>query len=192
MSRDLDATLSGGLTDSVIYPFYTIDLVFDEGPLYLWTRQYAGTVNNKDYFNSDDILDISQITETNTLSAEGITITFSGTTATSLLNTALSSNYQGRPISVGFGLEISGVLYVSEVFSGEVDTINIVENFSSGVIETSAVLTAESILLRLNRPTVRRFNAASQQARYPQDLGLSFVNSLANKTLTWGKPKELT
>lgn len=190
MSRSLDSTILSNLENQVLYPFYTVSLGLDT-PINIWSRPYPQTIDGTDYFNSDDLISISQITENNQLAADGLTINFGGTTATSLIFEALNTNYQGRTISVGFGLDVSGTLYVSEVFSGEIDTISVVEDFTDTGIETEVVLTAESIAIRLGRSTVRRFNGASQQAKYPGDHGLSFVDSVANKTLTWGKPREV-
>jgi len=70
-----------------------------------------------------------------------------------------------------------------EIFSGELDQMNIVEEAESCTIS----VTAENVLIKLERPTVRRFTDQDQKSRYPSDRGLEFIASLQDKEIFWGR-----
>ena len=69
------------------------------------------------------------------------------------------------------------------MFSGELDQMNIEEQ-----VETANIsVIAENVLVKLERPTVRRFTNEDQKSRFPDDRGLEFVASLQDKEIFWGR-----
>jgi hypothetical protein len=46
---------------------------------------------------------------------------------------------------------------------------------------------AESRLIDLQRPRVRRYTHESQKSRFPNDKGFEFVNDLQDKKFAWGR-----
>ena len=124
-----------------------------------------------------------------------------------LLSLALSEPYQGRLCRILFGLNIpnaslttqaiqelitqdlfelslqSGSTNLVEIFSGELDQMNIVEEATTCTIS----VTAENVLIKLERPTVRRLTDQDQMSRYPGDRGLEFIASLQDKEIFWGR-----
>jgi hypothetical protein len=69
------------------------------------------------------------------------------------------------------------------VFAGELDQMNIEEASETCTIS----VTAENVLIKLERPVVRRFTNEDQKSRFPDDKGLEYVASLQDKEIFWGR-----
>ena len=181
MSRSLTTALSNALDDEVVYPFFAIDLYFQSETVYLWTGYGELVVGAKTYLGAGTLLNISSVEETTEIEAKGATITLSGIPST-ILSLALDEPYQGRECRIYFGVTSSPSDYV-EIFSGELDQMNIVEEAESCTIS----VTAENVLIKLERPVVRRFTDQDQKSRYPSDRGLEYIASLQDKEIFWGR-----
>jgi hypothetical protein len=72
---------------------------------------------------------------------------------------------------------------VVEIFSGKMDKMSIVDEADSSTI----ALTVESKLIELERPSGWRYTDENHQSRYAGDTFFSYVQSLQDKTLVWGK-----
>ena len=51
----------------------------------------------------------------------------------------------------------------------------------------TVTITAESRFAAWERPVIRRYTDADQQARFPGDRGLEFVSQAAQKEIVWGR-----
>jgi hypothetical protein len=206
MSRDLPVEFIGELTKKVVYPFFAVEIDFASGPLYLWTGYGDLIANGNTYLGAGQLVNISSIEETTEMEAKGATITMSGIPS-SFLALALTEPYQGRPCRIYFGLWLSGreittesdqvvttenlfnfevegeSNFFAEIFSGELDQMNISEQASTAMVS----VTAENVLIKLERPVVRRFTNEDQKSRFPADKGLEFVAGLQDKEIFWGK-----
>lgn len=209
MSRDLSPEFIGELAREVVYPFFAVEIDFASGPLNFWTGYGELDANDKTYLGAGQLVNISSVEETTEIEAKGATITMSGIPS-SFLSLALTEPYQGRPCRIYFGLWLSGrdittessqVIttenlfdfqvegesnFFAEIFSGELDQMNISEEASTATVS----VTAENILIKLERPVVRRFTNEDQKSRFPSDKGLEFVASLQDKEIFWGKATE--
>ena len=181
MSRDITTAVSNALDDSVIAPFFAVDLDFDSGPLYVWTGYGNLVIGSKTYLGAGDLLSVSSVSETTETEAKGASITMSGIPS-DYLSLALQEPYQGRECRIYFGVTSSPSNYV-EVFSGELDQMNVEESANTSVIS----VTAENVLIKLERPVVRRFSDQDQKSRFPNDKGLEYVASLQDKDILWGR-----
>ena len=181
MSRDITTPVSNALDDAVIGPFFAVDIDFDTAPLYVWTGYGDLTIGSKTYLGAGQLLNISSVSETTEMEAKGATLTMSGIPS-SFLSLALQEPYQGRECRIYFGITSSPSDYV-EVFAGELDQMNIEEQADSATIS----VTAENVLIRLERPVVRRFTNEDQKSRFPNDRGLEYVASLQDKEIFWGR-----
>jgi hypothetical protein len=181
MSRDITAPVSNALDDAVITPFFAVDLDFDSGPLYVWSGYGDLVIGAKTYLGAGSLLNISSVTETTEMDAKGATLSMSGIPS-SFLSVALQEPYQGRECLIYFGVTSSPSDYV-EVFSGELDQMNIEESGDTCVVS----VTAENVLIKLERPVVRRFTNEDQKSRFPNDRGLEFVAALQDKDILWGR-----
>jgi hypothetical protein len=181
MSRDITATVSNALDDAVVSPFFAVDLDFDSGSLYVWSGYGDLVIGAKTYLGAGSLLNISSVTETTEMEAKGATLSMSGIPS-SFLSVALQEPYQGRECRIYFGMTSNPSAYV-EVFSGELDQMNIEESAETAVVS----VTAENVLVKLERPVVRRFSDQDQKSRFPNDKGLEFVASLQDKDILWGR-----
>jgi hypothetical protein len=205
MSRDIIAVVRDELSADVIAPFFAVEIDFDGGPLYVWNGYGNLTIGSKTYIGTGSLLQISTVTETTELEAKGAQITMTGIPS-SFLALALQEPYQGRECRIYFGLEIEDFLvqedgflilqedgsaintdetgnFLTEIFSGELDQMNIEE-----AAETSTIsVTAENVLIKLERPVVKRYTNQDQKSRYPLDKGLEYIADLQDKELFWGK-----
>lgn len=206
MSRDLLPEFVGGLQQPVVYPFFAVDLNFQSGPLYFWSGYGELLIDGKTYLGVGNLVNISSLEETTEIEAKGAVVTMSGIPS-SYLSLALSEPYQGRECKIYFGLWLrnsfitteasdpittenlfelspeSGTRYLAEIFSGELDQMNISEEGSTCTIS----VTAENVLIKLERPVVRRFTNEDQKSRFPSDRGLEFVAGLQDKEVFWGR-----
>jgi len=181
MSRDITSPVSNALDDAVIEPFFAVDLNFSSSPLYVWSGYGDLVIGSKTYLGAGQLLNISSVSETTEMEAKGATITMSGIPS-SFLSLALQEPYQGRGCSIYFGVTSNPSDYV-EVFAGELDQMNVEEASETCTIS----VTAENVLIKLERPVVRRFTDEDQRSRFPDDKGLAYVASLQDKEIFWGR-----
>jgi hypothetical protein len=208
MPRDIPPAFISALAQKEIYPFFAVDLNFKSGSVYLWSGfgDLVRTETGKTYLGAGQLLNIASVSETTEIEARGATLSLSGIPS-NLLSLALSEPYQGRECKIYLGLltqpnflvaEDLGVLLTQdfdslitetgsqgfiEIFSGELDQMNISESAETAIIS----VTAENILIKLDRPATRRFSDEDQRSRYPTDKGFEFVVGLQDKEIFWGK-----
>tara|TARA_R110000803_G_C11839049_1_gene304339 strand:- start:56 stop:688 length:633 start_codon:yes stop_codon:yes gene_type:complete len=209
MSRDLSIATIENISKDVVYPFFAVELQFDDNIIRMWTGQ--GTLvlpDGTQWVGLGQLLNISSIEETSEMAVKGATISLSGIPST-LLSLALSQPYQGRVCKIYFGTIGSGSLlqqdgaYIlqqdgskilvetgergfNELFSGYMDQMNIEEGAETATIE----LTVENKLIDLERARVARFTSGYQKSLYPSDKGLDFIEDLQDKKIPWGRSSE--
>jgi hypothetical protein len=182
-SRQIDSLLNAALNASTITPFLAVDLDVST-PVYMWSGYGDLTIGSKTYLGAGQLMSISAVEETTEIQAKGASITVSGIPS-SFLSLALTEPYHGRECRIYFGLANDPSGYV-EIFSGELDQMNISEEGDTATIQ----LLAENVLIVLERPVVRRFTAEDQKSRFPADRGLEFVAGIQDKDLVWGRATE--
>jgi len=203
--RDISTAVASSLEEGVVYPFFTIELLFDSAPIRLWTGVGTLILEGQSYIGTGTLLDISSIEETSEMAVKGATITLSGMNS-EVISLALQSPYQGRVCKISFGMFATGELLkedgnyilledgstigletqetgLTQIFSGYMDQMNISEGPEFGTIE----LKAENKLIDLERQRVRRFTNQFQKSLYPNDRGLEFVENIQDKEIVWGR-----
>ncbi len=115
MSRDLSSGVTTNLSGDVIYPFFAVELNFDEGTfeaadgnvydrvLRLWTGNGALVYNGNTYYGTGNMLDVSSVEETTQMAVKGASLTLSGVPS-EVISLALTEAYQGRTCDIYFGL----------------------------------------------------------------------------------------
>lgn len=182
MSRTLPAAILTALAKDEVNFLFAVDIDFDSGSLYMWNGYGNLSYDGKTYLGSGQVMNLSSIEETSEIEAKGASITVTGIPS-SFLSLALSEPYQGRECRIYFGTYDVGVYTFQEIFTGELDQMNISEEGSTSTI----TVTVESVLIKLERPTIRRYTHEDQKSRYPDDKGLEFISSLPEKEIVWGK-----
>ena len=102
MSRDLSTGLLSTLDDNVIYPFFAIELKFDDNIIRTWSGLGTLVYNSVEWVGTGELLSISSIEETSEIAVKGATITMSGIPS-ELLSLAIGEPYQGRECVIYFG-----------------------------------------------------------------------------------------
>jgi hypothetical protein len=182
MSRTVPSALLTALSQPEVQPYYAVDLDFDSAPIRLWTGYGDRTIFTNSYTGGGSLLTISGLEEASDLSAKNITLSLSGVPS-SLITLALDEPYQRRECKVYFGTtDTSDPI---EVFSGLMNTMTIEDSGESSVI----TLTVESKLVRLEKASNRRYTEENHVARHPNDTFFSYVTSLQDKDVVWGREK---
>jgi len=184
MSRDLPTALSSNLTDDVIYPFFAVELLFDEAPLRMWTGVGTLSYDGNDWVGSGNLLTVSSVEETSDIAVKGATLTLSGVPS-EVISLAITSAYQGRVCNIYLGMfdTVLDTHSLTQLFAGYMDQMNISEGPETSTIE----LKVENKLIDLERSRVARFTSGYQKSKFPNDLGLDFVESLQDRPIAWGK-----
>ena len=187
MSRTVPAALLTALDGDEIEVFYAVDLDFDSGNLRLWTGYGDKTINSQTYTGTGNLLTIDGLEEASDLSARGTTLTLNGLD-TSIVTYALTEEYQGRLVTIYWGVGTNTV----EVFSGYMDKMTIQDSADSATIS----LTVESRLIALERPNIRRYTRESHagvrtaKGLSGSDTFFDWVTKLQDKQIVWGRATE--
>jgi len=185
MSRGITNAVNTILESDNLSPFLAVDLAFDGGHFVCWTGYGSITFNGTTFFGGGDFLNVSQISETAEIQANGINVTLSGIPS-DLISSALNETYQGRPAKLYLGvLDVNGAVVADPylMFSGRMDTMSIKDSGDTANIS----LTAESRLIDLERSRERRYTSEDQKIDYPNDKGLEFIADLQNQEIVWGR-----
>lgn len=170
-----------GFDSASLEVFTAVELEFDSGTVRIWNGYGDLTFNGNTYTGGGNLVSISPIQEDAEISAKGASMSLSGISST-ILSYALNENYKYRIANIHIGTLSNGTIASYKVFSGRMDVMTISEEGDT----CSIVLTAESRLIDLERPRVRRWTSEDQKSLYAGDKGFDFVNSLQEKEIQWG------
>lgn len=197
MSRAISSSLLNALTASSIEPFFAVELMFDTrtivgadgsnvdiAPLRMWTGLGDRTINvqgsNQVFTGTGSLLSIGDLEEVGDLSSKSLELTLTGI-PNSIVSLALQEPYQRRVARLYLGEQSDSS--VVEIFSGKMDKMSIIDESNTSTI----ALTIESKLIELERSSGWRYTNENQQSRYDGDTFFSYVQSLQDQTVTWGK-----
>lgn len=184
MSRNLASANASAVTASVVEPVYFLEMNFDDLAVRVHTQIGTVTWGGHDWIGVGSFGGVSTVEENSDLSRRTITYSLSGIPG-DMVSIVLGENYQGRTANLylGFIDRDTGVLVATPELmdQGRMDIAEIQEGDSFTV-----TLNAESRFAAWNRPVVRRYNNADQQARFPGDRGLEFIEQAADKQIIWG------
>jgi len=189
MSRNITNAFKTAITSKVVRPIMAVELDFSDGILKMWNGYGDLTMtaggSSKTFIGQGDLLNISGVEESSTLSMSGITLTLAGIKS-SLISTALSANYTNRNGALYLGLFDASKNVIADVytiFKGKMDVLNIQEGFETTVI----TLKLESRLVTFEKPSNRMYTLEDQKVDFPSDIGFEFIPDLQDKEITWGK-----
>jgi hypothetical protein len=184
MSRGISAALLNALGTDHIQPFFAVELMFDTAPLRLWTGISNKVINvqgaDQTFIGTGSLLSLSGVDEVYDLSAKSVSLSLTGLNA-GILSIALQEPYQRRKCRLYFGEQ--SVTDVVEIFSGKMNTMSISDEAESSTI----VLDVESNLVELERSSNWRYNDENHQSRYSGDIFFSFVQSIQDQQVAWGR-----
>lgn len=150
-------------SDDIVKFFIAVDFELDDEIIGFWSGFGELTFGERTYDGAGNIMSVSAINEHLEISADGITIVFSG--LSSVDEIGLEDDYQYRRCNLYVGSlnNYPSEVQTYKVFSGFLDTISITDDG-----ETSTVtIKAENRLLDLERPRLQYYTDESQKYLYP-------------------------
>lgn len=128
---------------------------------------------------------VSNVEESAELQKRTLQYTLTGI-PNAMISIVLGEDYQGRAarLYIGFLNQTTGQLVATPdlLDQGRMDVSEITESN-----ECKVTITTESRIAAWDRPVVRRYTNADQQARFVGDKGLEFVDQAAQKEINWGR-----
>ena len=189
MARDITTAFKNAIEGAVVKPIIAIELEFSDGTLRFWNGYGNLTMtaggSSKVFAGAGDMLGISEIEESSTLSMSGVTLTLAGIKS-SIIATALGANYTNRKGAIYLGLFDTSNNVIADVytlFKGNMDVMNIQEGSETCVI----TLKLESRLITFEKASNRMYTLEDQKVDFPNDIGFEFIPDLQDKEITWGK-----
>lgn len=186
--QGLDSSIVNRLGADEQSIFLAIEAEFDSGTIRLWTGIDDLTISSQSYTGAGELLSISNVEESTDLKSAGLTVGISGMDTT-VLNLALTENYQNRFITLYLGYlmgktnEVAGTLVL---FKGRMTTLAIADTPQGSNI----TINAENRLIDLDRPCNFRYTKESQNFLHSGDTGFNRVASLQDKEIIWGKDSD--
>ena len=179
MSRNLDANISSAITSTDIEPFFAFKLAFDSTTLFLYTGIGDLTIGSDTYTGVGSLLSFTNVEESADIGAKSVSISLSGIPSSNL-SLALNTPYQGREVTILFGIRDANRVFLanedgdlvltennklidltpnttnpdatSTLFVGYIDQMDITEGTETSTITVKL----ESKLLELERTRVLR------------------------------------
>ena len=165
--------------------FFAIKAEFDTDDILLWTGQGDIVIDSETYTGAGSFLTISGVEDVTELRSTGLSLGLSGMDDT-VLDYALTENYQNRPITLFMGFQMGGsneIAGVMTLFKGRMITLSITDSPTGSTI----TLDCENRLIDLRRPSNLRYTKESQEFLFTGDKGLDRIASLQDKEITWGR-----
>jgi len=181
----IDAGALSRLSADDTEPFLAVKAEFDTDDILVWTGTDDITVNSETYTGAGTLLGIERVEEDSEISSNGMAISLSYMDKT-VLNYALTENYQNRPLTIYMGFVMGGSNEVAGVltyFKGRMQTMKINDTPDGAMI----ALTAESRLIDLTKPRGYRYTNQAQQHLFSGDLGMKYISQIQEKQIFWGK-----
>lgn len=180
MTRALGGAFATAITQPHVNLFPLLEIQFASGTDYICGLAHDVTYGGNTYLAAGACLGIDPITETaNT--AEGLRISLAGSRSADV-SLVLSEKIQGRIIKVRLAVIDAGTVVADEnVWTGLGDTMTLQDDADSCVI----ALTAEHMLSVWDRPRVVRYTDAQQQKLFAGDLGLQYIEDMAEAQIVW-------
>lgn len=181
--RNIDPATDAALDERVKRPLLLVEMEFASGTV----RAHSGVgdfeLNGNVFKGVGHLGGIVEIEETEALQNNPMKLKLTGVKP-ELWAISLGEDYRGRPARIWIAfLDADHQLIGQPVgpFPGKMDTME-GELGQTGEL----ILALESRMAEWERPLVRRYTHADQQAEYPDDFGLEFVSAVAEMELLWG------
>ena len=188
--QGLDSSIVNRLGADEQAIFLAVKAEFDTDDIRIWTGTDNLILNSETYTGAGDLLAIGGIEENSEMKSSGISITLTGMDAT-VLDYALTENYQNRNITIFLGYAMGGTNEVAgtlTAFRGRMTALSINDSPTGASIN----IDAENRLIDLERPSNFRYTKESQNFLHNGDTGFNRVASLQDKEIVWGRTSDNT
>lgn len=186
--QGLDSSITNRLGADEQALFFAVKAEFDTDDILVWSGTDDITINSETYTGAGTLLQISDSSDNLELKSNGMVVGLSGMDTT-VVNYALTENYQNRPITVFLGYVMGGTNEVAgtlTIFKGRMTSL-VINDTPEGSIIT---IDAENRLVDLERPSNFRYTKESQNFLHAGDTGFNRVARLQDKQINWGKDSD--
>lgn len=165
--------------------FFAVKAEFDTDDILVWSGTDELIIGSDTYQGAGSLLEIGGVEDTTELKSSGLTVSISGMDTT-VLDYALSENYQNRVITLLMGFlmggsnESAGTL---TLFKGRMTNLSITDSPDGALIQVNA----ENRLIDLKRPSNLRYTKNSQRYVDANDTGFNRVNKIQDMEIVWGR-----
>ena len=183
--QGLDASIVNRLGADEQAIFFAIKAEFDTDDILVWSGIDDIVINSETYLGAGSLLSVSSTEENSELKSNGMAVSLSGMDST-IVNYALTENYQNRPITLFMGYVMGGTNEVAgtlTAFKGRMTSL-IINDAPEG---SRVTIDSENRLVDLDRPSNLRYTKESQNFLHSGDTSLNRVASLQDKIILWGK-----
>lgn len=183
MTRGITQAFDDALSEPVVRWLMFVEMDFAGGFVRATNATHNIVWNSVTWIGLGELGSVDVVEESVQLGARGMKLTLSGVDP-SLVATALAEHYQNRAVRiycVPLDEQHRMILTPMQLWAGHMDTMTIAIGSSATI-----TVTAENQLAGLLVPRERHYNDADQQAEFPGDLGMIFVDDLMNQKFTWG------
>jgi hypothetical protein len=186
--QGLDASIVNRLGADEQALFFAIKAEFDTDDIRVWSGIDDLTINSETYTGAGTLLSVSNSEDNLELKSNGLVVSLSGMDTT-VVNYALTENYQNRPITIFMGYVMGGTNEVAgtlTLFKGRMTSL-VINDTPDG---STVTIDAENRLVDLDRPSNLRYTKESQNFLHSGDTGFNRVASLQDKQINWGKSSQ--
>ena len=183
--QGLDSSIVNRLGADEQALFFAVKAEFDTDDIRVWTGIDDLTISSQTYTGAGTLLSISNTEDNLELKSNGVVVALSGMDET-IVNYALTENYQNRPITIFMGYVMGGTNEVAgtlTLFKGRMTSL-VINDTPEG---STVTIDAENRLVDLDRPSNLRYTKESQNFLHSGDTGFNRVASLQDKQINWGK-----
>lgn len=184
MARDLTQDTRDAATASVVRPIVFVQFEFASETTRVWSGVGSIDWAGETWEGLGELGKISLIEETTDLRIAGVVFELSGVDSDLIAVSMDKSEYRRRPVAVWMGFTTDDMRTVVvdpfQVWDGRLDKMTVQDGPTATIQVTS-----EHHLADLERSRARRYTEADQQAAYPDDKGLEFIEAIQDQTLEW-------
>lgn len=183
MARTVTGTVASAIAASNVPMLVFVELSFPSGALRFTNADVPRTWNGYTWIGGASCTGLQPIEETSTPSSAQLAVVLTGIAA-SYVSSVMTEHYQGQPARIWLAPLDGNHSVLADpvlVFSGRMDEPSI------ALGETATItIGLENRWADWDRPRVRRFNGADQEAEWPGDLFFQYVEAMESAELSWG------
>tara|TARA_R110000787_G_scaffold91240_1_gene192492 strand:+ start:184 stop:825 length:642 start_codon:yes stop_codon:yes gene_type:complete len=186
--QGLDASIVNRLGADEQALFFAVKAEFDTDDILVWSGTDNLVIGSETYTGAGTLLSVSGSEDNLELKSNGLVVALSGMDTT-VINYALTENYQNRPLTIFMGYVMGGTNEVAgtlTLFKGRMTSL-VINDTPEG---STVTIDAENRLVDLDRPSNLRYTKESQNFLHSGDTGFNRVASLQDKQIVWGKTSE--
>jgi hypothetical protein len=182
--QGLDASIVNRLGADEQALFFAVKAEFDTDDILVWSGIDDLVIGSDTYTGAGTLLSVSNSEDNLELKSNGLVVSLSGMDTT-IVNYALTENYQNRPLTLFMGYVMGGTNEVAgtlTLFKGRMTSL-VINDTPDG---STVTIDAENRLVDLDRPSNLRYTKESQNFLHSGDTGFNRVASLQDKQINWG------